>query len=631
MRNTDLYKGYVPTKKKTAISDFKDSKPKDLLTLEEAEKLPEYGGVLKADTILIDIDDGSQSDIMFKIVQDKKLKCKVIKTTRGKHFLFRNHELTSNKTHTALAIGLIADIKLGSRNSYEVLKYDGELREVLYDCKTYDFVPKYFWPVNAKIDVVNMAEDTGRNQTLFNYIINLQKNDFSKNESREVLRLINDYVFKTPLPASELTTIMRDGAFSKKIFFGPNGEFEFQDFAKFLISECYIRKINGVVHIYRNGIYVSGFNAIESEMIKFIPHLSMAKRREVISYLRLLFSKESPSESFVDANKIAFKNGVYDIETGKFGEFSPDYLVTNLINWDWQPDAYNELADKTLTKLACGDPAIRKLLEEIIGFCFYRRNELGKAVILIGDKANGKSTFLAMIENVLGEENIASLDLAELDEKFKTVRLVGKLANIGDDIGDEFIPNTSMFKKLTTGDRVSVEEKGQPAFEFNNYSKLLFSANNIPRMKDKTGAVLRRLVIVPFKATFSKSDPDFRPYIKYELKAKEVAEYLIQIGLIGLKRVLKNQGFTESIKVENELKDYEYENNPILQFYDEVVNVEDEPTNELYEKYMGFCDKNGVKCVTRITFSKLVCKHFDLITRPNTVNGKSIRIFCKRK
>ena len=51
------------------------------------------------------------------------------------------------------------------------------------------------------------------------------------------------------------------------------------------------------------------------------------------------------------------------------------------------------------------------LLEEVIGYTFYRRNELRKAFILIGDKANGKSTFLDMIKNVLGEENVSALDI----------------------------------------------------------------------------------------------------------------------------------------------------------------------------------------------------------------------------
>ena len=50
-----------------------------------------------------------------------------------------------------------------------------------------------------------------------------------------------------------------------------------------------------------------------------------------------------------------------------------------------------------------------------------------------------------MITYLLGGENVSALDLGELGDRFKTAELFGKLANIGDDIGDEFIPNPAIF------------------------------------------------------------------------------------------------------------------------------------------------------------------------------------------
>ena len=74
--------------------------------------------------------------------------------------------------------------------------------------------------------------------------------------------------------------------------------------------------------------------------------------------------------------------------------------------------------------------------------CLYRDNTIGggKAVILVGEKSNGKSTFLHVVKNMLGDKNIASLDLKELGDRFKTAELFGKLANIGDDIGMNLLP-----------------------------------------------------------------------------------------------------------------------------------------------------------------------------------------------
>lgn len=290
-------------------------------------------------------------------------------------------------------------------------------------------------------------------------------------------------------------------------------------------------------------------------------------------------------------------------------------MITNKIPWPYNPAAYSELLDHTLDRLACNDSEVRALLEEMVGYCLYRRNELGKAFILIGDKSNGKSTFLHVVKNMLGDRNIASLDLKELGDRFKTAELFGKLANIGDDIGDEFIANASVFKKLVTGDRVNVERKGQDPFEFNNYAKFLFSANNIPRMKDKTGAVQRRLVIVPFDAKFTPADPDFRPFIKDELCEQEPMEYLILLGLKALRRVLMNAQFTTSTRVQGQLDEYEQNNNPIIGFIKEVglEGIENEPTKTVYRKYKEYCISNNFQALSNIEFSRQITKRCGFI------------------
>ena len=270
----------------------------------------------------------------------------------------------------------------------------------------------------------------------------------------------------------------------------------------------------------------------------------------------------------------------------------------------------------------------------MVGYTFYRRNEIGKFFILTGEKNNGKSTFLDMIVTLLGANNTAALDLKELSERFKTAELFGKLANIGDDIGDEFVANTGVLKKLVTGDRMNVERKGQNPFDFNNYSKLLFSANNIPRMgkgKD-SAALLRRIVIIPFDAKFSKSDPDFQPLIKYKLREQSSMEYLIQLGIKGLKRVLENNGFTESEKVQKSIDEYEETNNPIISFFKEidVSEIENEPTNEVYKKYQEFCISTSLQAISAGEFTKQVKSYFNLEVMQKKIKGKKYRIFVSK-
>ena len=635
-----FFKGYVPTKNKKCTMTFKGKSSEELLTYDVVKNYDEFAGILAEDTILIDIDDYDHngnlkhgvalSPILLQMVEDNNIICRVYKANRGYHFVFKNKHINKCYTDVNLACGIKADIKVGKVASYEVLKYKGVEREIIYDKfedEAYDYVPKWLYPVKTNIDFVNMSDGDGRNQTLFNYILTLQSNEFSVNECREVLSLLNKYVLREPLPERELNTIMREEAFQKDSFFSGN-TFLFDKFSKYLMSNAYIRKLNNKLHIYKDGIYIDGSLYIEQEMIKNIEHLNSTKRNEVIKYLDLIVPDIEPS----DARYIAFNNGIYDIVDNEMLPFSPDYVITNKIPYDYVPGSYHELCDTTLNKLACNDPDVRALLEEVIGYCFYRRNELRKSFISIGDKANGKSTFLELVGRVLGEVNTSALDLNEIGHQFRTAEIFNKLANIGDDIEDEFISNAALFKKVVSGSIITVERKGKDPFKFHPYTKFLFSANNIPRIKDKTGAVLDRLVIIPFNATFSPDDPDFDPYIKYKLMNDDVMRYLIVIGLEGLKRVLSRKAFTISDKITKEINAYERKNNPVLLFFDEikVEEVLNHTNNEVYIRYSAWSNANGFQANSIVEFGRKLTKHFDLTTQVKYVDGKTQRIYVRK-
>jgi putative DNA primase/helicase len=587
-------------KNKQPLQPYKDEDK--FYTYDWARKnFKEYGAILSDDMVQIDIDTEEESEIVKTIITELNINCSILKTTRGMHFYFRNTDLTTRKVKAKTPLGVTVDIGLGIKNAVVPLKINGKTRRWLNridDSEDIDLLPEWLRPIKTAPSFHTMGEGDGRNQELFNYILTLQSEGYSKESIRNIISLINEYVLKTPLDTNELDKILRDEAFLKQSFYN-NKKFLHHKFAKFLKAEEHIIKINSQLHIYKDGIYKNEPLEIEASMIKHLPELNKSKRAETMHYLELIAEEVRPS--YEDYNLIAFNNGIFNIKDDSFVEHSPDFIITNKIPWNYNPSAYWALTDKTLDKISCNDAEIRAVLEELIGYTFYRRNELGKAFILIGEKQNGKSTFLDMVTTLIGLDNIAALDLKELGERFKTAELFGKLANIGDDIGDEFIADPSIFKKLVTGDRVNVEKKGKDPFDFNNYSKLLFSANNIPRVKDKTGAVQRRLLIVPFNAKFTPDDPDFRPGIKYELRATESMEYLILLGLQGLKRVIKNKRFTKSMQVEKELTEYEKTNNPIIGFYEEhKEEIENEPSKEVYKKYLEYCLGNGLQPLSHI-------------------------------
>ena len=619
------YKGFIKTKNKRARRPYKDSH--NLLSYEDVKDENEYAGILADGIILVDIDDPQMSDILLSIVDDLNISCYVIETTRGKHFLFQSTDnIQTNKTGTMTAVGLKCDMKLGSRSSYQVLKYNGVERKWIRkpkDHNSLDSVPFWLTPVKSNTDFTKLKEGDGRNQALFNYILTLQSAGLSKQEIIETIHLINDYVLPDPLPKTEIKTIVIDEAF-KKISFFKLGEFLHQEFAKYLKNEESIIRLNNVLHVYVDGVYSNRQIDIESVMIKHLPQLSQAKRRETLAYLEII----AETKHAAPVNYIALKNGIYDLETDQIIPFSPDIIIKNKIPHAFNPNAYDEVTDKTLDKITCHNPELRMLLEEMIGYIMLRRNELGKAFILTGSGSNGKSTLIDMIKHFLGADNYSSLALNELGQRFKTAEVYGKLANLGDDISSQYIDDNAIFKKLVTGETVNVERKGKDPFDFNNYAKMIFSANVLPRINDTTDGLMRRLIIIPFNAKFSAEDEDFDPFIKDKLLTDSAMEYLLKIALEGLKRVLKNNKFTQPEIVKKQLREYERMNNPLLVFLEEN-KIENESTKDVYLNYNSWCHSNGFKPLSQIQFSREICKR-GFETKVKRINGKICRIFTKK-
>lgn len=619
----EIYKGYIPTKNKKPLGKYKDKQ--EFIDYNWARQLNEYAGVLSEDVILIDIDDMESSDIVLHIIDDLAIKTPVIGTTRGKHFLFRNTDVATNKTHTNTAIGISVDVKIGSRNSYHVLKFGGVKRPILRKSDDLMELPKWLHPIKSSIDFSTLQEGDGRNQALFNYILTLQSAGFTKAEIIETIEIINKYVLKSPLERSEIDTILRDEAFKKKSFFTKQG-FQHQDFAKYLVREEHIVWVNNVLHIYKKGIYVDRQRDIEVAMIKHIPELTQSRRREVLTYLELVAEHVEMSSP----NFVALGNGIYNLETDELQEYSPDVIIKNRVPVSFQADAYDQTVDKTLDKICCQDGELRILLEETVGYILLRRNELGKCFILTGSGSNGKSTFIDMLKHFIKAENFSALALEEIGHRFKTAEMFGKLANLGDDISHKFIEETAVFKKLVTGETVNVERKGKDPFEFDNYAKLIFSANDMPRINDLSDGLKRRLVIIPFNAKFSDADVDFDPNITDKLQTDSSMRYLLKIGLSGLKRVLLDNKFTLPTVVKRALAQYEQDNNPLLGFLEEHSKIDNELVKDVYLRYDLWCRQSNLKPLSRPVFGRELAK-YGYKSKPTRINEEICRIYITDK
>lgn len=624
-RRDPFFRGFITLDGKAASMKFKDVPAERLLPEDVADSLGDYAGILADDVVVIDIDDAGQAAKMLDAVKGEKTRCRVYGTDRGMHFLFHNDgSIRQNQNGATIACGFKADVKCGSRNSYIVRKHDGKVRPLVYGDEVGD-IPCWARPVRNVPQFPDMSEGDGRNSAMFSYILKLQQGGFSRDEVRKTLSVINEHVLGDRLKQGELDTIMREGAFQRQSFYDSKNKFLFDDFARYMIQKHHIVRISGRLHIWNGYAYIPNDAMIERKMIEEIPRLKKQDRNEAMDYISLLLVD---SEADPDPRYVAFRNGIYDIDEDRMLPLSPDIVVTNPIPHCYIAGAYDKFGDGFLDRLSCEDAQIRQILEEAIGYPFLRKNELRKSFLLYGGKSNGKSTFLDIIHTILGDDNIVSMDLRELGERFKTSQFFEVLANIGDDIADDFINDLAIFKKLVSGDRLNAERKGQDPFDFAPYAKLFFSANTLPRLKDRTGSVIDRMIIIPFEAEFGADKPDYDPFIKYKLRKEETIEYFISLGIKGLRRVLMNNSFTRSGKVDSCLRAYDAENNNVLGWIDVTApDIENHTVMEVYQRYREFCQMSNILPMSAGEFSKQMRRRCGYVSKVERMNGRPQRIF----
>lgn len=635
----ELFKGYIKSKGKIPLDSVKTGE-----LLKTPPENHDYVGVMYEDIIQIDFDDEGSSRIALDIVNEYKLRCDILKTTRGVHLYFKNDIVKNQAVGIFNAIGLQCDIGLGSKNRVVPLRItkdvedvrivDGEevitkskkvvQREWLQTYPDIEMLPCFLRPISSRD--YELKKSTSRNQTLFNYILTLQSHAFTREEIRKTIKIINKYILYEPLPDREVDVITRDEAFSEELFFD-EGKFLHDRFGNYMLSNSNILKIDEQPHIYTtDNLYSNDPSEFEKQMVAKIPSLKDAQRKEVYKYIALKCTKKG---EFASPRYIGLKNGILDIQSMSELPYTPAMVINNRIDWEYDKDAYSEVLDKTLDKVCCNDPQIRALFEEMVGYSLYRKNVMQVCFILTGEGKNGKSTILNVIKKFLGKKNYTSLDLRELEDTFKPSELYNKLANIGDDISAKYLDNSSVFKKVVTGESFIVQRKyGQP-FELESYATQIFCANELPQVQDKSDGFDRRIVIMPFNATFSPTDADYDPFIEEKLTSDESMQYLLRIALDGLTRVLTRKAFTQSAKGEAEKQDYRKLNNNVLEWFENEPSIENEAVTDVYMAYQVWCNQNGCMPVKKMNMSKEITRKYGYTSKVKNVAGKSVRVFLK--
>jgi putative DNA primase/helicase len=386
----------------------------------------------------------------------------------------------------------------------------------------------------------------------------------------------------------------------------------------------------GMFYEYQGGVYVTVSSLdVEQRLLNHTPsspdiaipsNLPHCKFQEVMRFIRI--RRFFYREVFNPVGIVNFKNGLFYVDSMELKEHSMDVLTTNQLPYDYDRNAECPNFMKALSDAVDNDEIKIRVIQEFAGYCLMHSKKYEKALFLIGASGSGKSTVLDGIEAMLGRKNVSHTSMEQLCQAQYAGNFIDKIANIDREIPKNITGYEASLNKIISGEDITVNTKYLPSYDARPNCKIIFAANDMPKISDTSNALFRRMILIDFDNVIADD------VIDRDLKDRVATEGagIFNFALEGLKRLNKQGAFTISEEVKENLLSLREQNNNVFYFIREKYRFDANDDafvilDDLYIEYKIFCDTVGAKGVCKRTvFSKELRKTF----------GKSIDIKSKR-
>lgn len=302
------------------------------------------------------------------------------------------------------------------------------------------------------------------------------------------------------------------------------------------------------------------------------------------------------------------KNGLLNIYTRELLPHTPNYVSLIQSPVMYLPFEKAPIWEECLEAWMAGPEKEDKtlLLQQYAGYCLSSSMQYDRALFLIGDGGNGKSTFVDTIARVIGTEATSHIDLESLYSQFGLAGLIGKRLNIIEEVHGNYYQSNKL-KKLISGEKITIDIKYKPQFSFRPQAKFVFAVNQMPRVDDTSTATERRICAVNFKNNF-RDNPNVQLRSDIGLLAQELPGILNWM-LDGAQKLRDMKNFVKTVEQTLILSEYRQENSSVEGFIMECLEFTEGQVmsaREMYDQYKAFCHRDGRKFKSSAIFVREV-------------------------
>jgi putative DNA primase/helicase len=300
-----------------------------------------------------------------------------------------------------------------------------------------------------------------------------------------------------------------------------------------------------------------------------------------------------------DRDRMLFNcaNGTINLNTGKLSPHRREDYITTISPVAYEPTAACLRWMDFLSDVTAGNDELIRYLQRAVGYSLTGLTVEHCMFILWGTGRNGKSTFLEVIQHLMGEYSKAA-HMNTFMQKKQDEGIPNDLAALA---SARFVSATesddgkrlaeSKIKQITGGDTISARFLHKEFFEFKPQFKIWLGTNHKPTIYGTDEGIWRRIRLIPFEVYI----PDEKKDEKLTQKLIGEAPGILNWALQGLEEY-RLHGMMEPDIVKASTDDYRAAQDWMTRFLGEVTEPSPEdniPARKLYEKYTDWCDRTG--------------------------------------
>jgi len=321
---------------------------------------------------------------------------------------------------------------------------------------------------------------------------------------------------------------------------------------------------------------------------------------------------------YYDTPYINMQNGVLNLLTRELTEHAPEYNLHKLTNCNYDPEAKCPEFLAMVERLMPGE-AERRELQKAFGLCLAKEHLPAKKVLLlmVGPTDTGKSTFLNVMSDVLGEYATAvdnsvlmqnSKDKSrgpEMYAFFEHLLITSSETNESDRL------DVAKIKSLTGETMQSIRNNYATKMDqFRMTGLIAIDSNYHPYIPVRDTASWNRLRMFPFVQTVKKKDPTLKK--KLEAERDGIFNWLLE----GLDMILEDKAIFETQAMLDYKEQYKKDMDTTAQFLkDCIVQAGDAamriPTTLVFTTYKNWCSENGFTPIVRNKFYEEIGKVYE--------------------